>query len=132
MVGNTCESRAAVNLCLLYMKTANIDAIQAKQGQQARKATRGFPISVFENFAEVQAFGQRLACFYTPVVKIASYDHRGFRRHHGFDASTESVELLASPAGKETEMHADTVQFAIPTGDRKFAMQQSALLDGVS
>lgn len=124
MVGKVRPRLVSEYLRLMAAGIAQVDAIQAQQGEPRWVGFGRAAMVAFEGFVQVVAAGKGGIALHLPVVEVAGNDHRRIIRQ-GLEELAEQLQLQLTMAFQQAEVHADGMHFAVPR-NVQHAVQQAA------
>src|SRR5690348_15618573 len=114
---------ALMNLGLLHLKAAYVNAVKTEQRQSRWKTACRSALGQLEGLGKLEAFHQSAARHFPPVVKISSDDQRRLRRNQLLDVLFQRLQLLSLPASEQPQMDADTMEIFGPARHIDLAME---------
>lgn len=113
MVGKVGPRLVPEYLRLMAAGIAQVDAIQAQQGEPRGVGFGRAAMVALEGFVQVVAAGKGGIALHLPVVEVAGNDHRRIIRQ-GLEELAEQLQLQLTMAFQQAEVHADGMHFAVP------------------
>jgi hypothetical protein len=96
--------------CVLYNKTARIDAVQTEEGKDCGKGFLMPPMGQLENFLQTQLPLKKRTELARPVVEVSGDDQRPLRRHLLVNISRQFAGMLQPLAMGQSKVRADQGQ----------------------